>query len=120
MDKLKLFTVKRDPEWDVSLVPSDLAWQSVQDIYESVASRYPDTDDLTIGVAPPESPEDGQKTWEKCANILEFVAKESQIKAGLELNFSKCHALAPLNILDPTPGTLPEIGWCTDRYRRFL
>ena len=87
---------------------------TVHDIYEAVEARYPDvvlnglTDDLTIGISPPNSVEDTQETQEKCAEVLEFVAKESKAKAELELNFSKCHALAPFNIMDPAPGTLPD------------
>jgi hypothetical protein len=87
---------------------------TVQDIYEAILARFPSvvikalTDDLTLGIPPPTSPDTTQKVWEECADILETIAEESKAKAGLELNFSKCHALAPSNIVDPVPNTLPE------------
>ena len=80
---------------------------TVEDIYEAVDEKYPElkkkalTDVFTIGVPPPESPEETQNTWELCGEVFRFIADESMKVAGLSLNFSKCHALAPAAIGDP-------------------
>ena len=87
---------------------------TVDDIYDAVSIKFPDvvvkalTDDLTIGVKPPESEEDMDNFWEKNSSILKFIAEESRRVAGLELNFSKCHCLAPAKLRDPKPGMLPK------------
>ena len=66
------------------------------------------TDDLIIGIEPPESEENMDNFWEKISTILKFNAEESRKVAGLELNFSKCHCLAPAKVSDPKPETLPK------------
>ena len=86
---------------------------TVQDIYEVVHERYPIavnkalTDDYTLALPPPDTDEDHQILWDKCSDILKFIAAESKAKANLQLNFSKCNILAPPGIKDPIPGTLP-------------
>ena len=69
---------------------------TVQDIYEAVDTEFATeeiklkaaTDDLTIGVPTREYGDDAE-VWDLCKEILEFIAEESQRRAGLELNFSK-------------------------------
>lgn len=86
---------------------------TVQDIYEVIYERYPIavnkalTDDYTLALPPPDTDEDHQILWDKCSDILKFIAAESKAKANLQLNFSKCNILAPPGIKDPIPGTLP-------------
>ena len=87
---------------------------TVDDIYKATARKFPNTvikaltDDLTCGIPPPRSKEDAKNCWKMAAELLEFISTESEKVAGLPLNFSKCHALAPKSIPNPPPKTLPN------------
>ena len=86
---------------------------TVDPIYKATARKFTKivskalTDDFTNGIPPPENREEMPARWKMCADLLEFIATESKKVAGLELNFSKCHVLAPKNFPDPPPGILP-------------
>ena len=87
---------------------------TAQDIYEAVQDKFPSTvskgltDDFTIGLPPPDSDEDHQNLWDECGSILNYIAAESKARANLELNFTKCHVLAPPGINDPQINSLPK------------
>ena len=88
----------------------------VHDVYTAVTTAYKHlktkalTDDFNIATPPPDVTDEKEveEMWTQLGGALVLLKEEARARAGLELNFSKCHILIPAGIPDPPPGIIPD------------
>lgn len=84
---------------------------TVQDVYEAVLLKLPEaiakalTDDFTVAIKCPSKPNEQEiiELIRKASLFFITVREEAAERAGLKLNFGKCHVLFPESVAKSLP-----------------